>query len=106
MLAVFEAIVFVLAVILFVAEVILVPNKFSALVALVISAVILAVFDIILVSKVDIVDEFTPPILFTVGNVAVPPKSLVNCMIPFELVVASGAVELIILAATNAVVAI
>ena len=52
------------------------------------------------------VDAFTPPTRFTVGDAAVPPKSPANCIIPFILVVASGAFELVILAATKAVVAI
>ena len=43
----------------------------------------------ILVLKVVIVDELTPPTLFTVGNAAVPPKSPANCTIPFAFVVAS-----------------
>ena len=36
-----------------------------------------------------IVEELTPPTLFTVGNSAVPPKSLVNFNIPFALELAS-----------------
>ena len=70
------------------------------------NVVMLFVADVILVSKVDTVDEFTPPILFTDGASAVPLKSPANFMTPFALVVASGADELVILAATNAVVAI
>ena len=38
-----------------------------------------------------IVDDNTPPILFTTGNAAVPPKSFVNCIIPFAVEVASVA---------------
>ena len=38
-----------------------------------------------------IVDEFTPPTLFTVGASAEPPKSFVNLIIPFALDVASVA---------------
>jgi hypothetical protein len=147
MLAVFAAIAFVLLVILNVFALILVPNKFSASVALVISAVILAVFevtllssavilavfaatlvfnevmlavfattlvfnevilfvaDVILVSNVVIVDELTPPTVFTIGASAVPPKSPANFMTPLILVVASGANEFVMLAATNSVVA-
>ena len=40
--------------------------------------VILAVFEAIVVGKVAIVAELTPPTLFTTGAVAVPPKSFVN----------------------------
>ena len=53
---------------------------------------------------VAIVDEFTPPTLFTVGKSAVPPKSFVNFMIPLSVAVAPVA-ELDIWALTNAVVA-
>ena len=41
-------------------------------------AVMLAVFDATVVGKLAIVDELTPPTLFTVGAAAVPPKSFVN----------------------------
>ena len=51
-------------------------------------------------------DALDPPTLVTVGRSAVPPKSLVNCNLPFEVVVASGVAPFVILAATNAVVAI
>ena len=37
-----------------------------------------------------IVDELTPPTLFTVGNAAVPPKSFANCNLPFVVASASG----------------
>ena len=37
------------------------------------------------------VEEFTPPTLFTVGKSAVPPKSFANLMIPFAVVVAGVA---------------
>jgi len=57
-------------------------------------------------ATVVIVVELTPPTLFTVGNSADPPKSLVNFKIPFTLDVASGADEFVILAFTKAVVAI
>ena len=40
--------------------------------------VILFVAEIILVSKVAMVDEFTPPTVFTVGDAAVPLKSPAN----------------------------
>ena len=53
-----------------------------------------------------IVDELTPPTLFTVGASAEPPKSLVNLKIPFVVAVASDTVALVILAFTKAVVAI
>ena len=75
---VFAAIALVLLVMLDELEVILVSKAFSAVVALVISAVILEVFAAINVGKVAIVDELTPPTLFTVGEPAVPPKSPVN----------------------------
>jgi hypothetical protein len=35
------------------------------------------------------VEEFTPPTVFTVGDVAVPLKSPANCMSPFAVVDAS-----------------
>ena len=129
-LAVFAAMELVLLVILEVLDVILVSSAFSALVARVISDVILEVLDVIFVSKpfsavvalvisavmlavlaamdvgrVAIVDELTPPTLFTVGKSAVPPKSFDNFNFPLSVVVASGVDELVILAATNAVVA-
>ena len=73
-------------------------------------AVILDVLDAIfdsavvnLVGKVEIVDELTPPMLFTVGKSAVPPKSLVNLILPFTLDVASGVAEAAIPEATPAV---
>ena len=53
-----------------------------------------------------IVDESTPPTLFTVGNAAVPPKSFVNFKIPFVVAVASDTDAFVILALTKAVVAI
>jgi hypothetical protein len=68
----------VFAVMLEVLDVILVSKAASAFVALVISAVMLAVLDAINVGNVVIVVELTPPTLFTVGNDAVPPRSLVN----------------------------
>jgi len=66
------------AVMLEVLDVILVLKSFSAFVALVISAVMLEVLEAINVGNVVIVVELTPPTLFTVGNDAVPPRSLVN----------------------------
>ena len=57
-------------------------------------------------ATVVIVDEFTPPTLFTVGASAEPPKSLVNLKIPFIVEVASDTDALVILAFTKAVVAI
>jgi len=116
---VLAAIAIVLLVILEVFDVILVSNEFSAFVALVISAVILEVLesiafvllvilkvlDAINVGNVDIVEELTPPTLFTVGKLAVPPKSFVSFNIPFTLEVASGAPEPPTSAATKAVVA-
>lgn len=77
-------------------------------------AVILAVFDATLVGNVPIVVELTPPTEFTVGKSAVPPKSLVNLILPFTLAVASGVAVAAIpeatpelnAACTNSVVAI
>lgn len=43
--------------------------------------------------KFEIVVELTPPILFTVGKSAVPPKSLVNLIFPLVEAVASGVAE-------------
>ena len=57
-------------------------------------------------ATVVIVDDSTPPTLFTVGNAAVPPKSFVSCIIPLVLDVASDAPEPLTNAATNSVVAI
>ena len=68
--------------------------------------VILNVFEAINDGNVVIVDEFTPPTLFTVGKSAVPPKSFANFNLPFVVAVASGVASLVILAATKAVVAI
>jgi len=65
----------------------------------------LAVLAAMDVGKIAIVDELTPPTLFTVGKSAVPPKSFDNFNFPLSVVVASGVDELVILAATNAVVA-
>ena len=59
----------------------------------------------IVVDIVVIVLELTPPTLFTVGALAVPPKSFVNCNFPFVLDVASGVTLFVILAKTNSVVA-
>jgi hypothetical protein len=107
-LAVFASIALVLLVILAVlalmAVVLLVILAVLADIAIVL-LVILKVFEVINVGNVVIVDESTPPTLFTVGKSAVPPKSFANFNIPFTLAEASGAVELVILAATNAVVA-
>jgi hypothetical protein len=99
MLEVLEVILVSSAVMLEVLDVILVLKSFSAFIALVISAVMLEVLDVTRVSNpaialvfavilevldainvgnVVIVVELTPPTLFTVGNDAVPPRSLVN----------------------------
>ena len=48
-----------------------------------------AAFIVVLI--VPIVEELTPPTVFTVGKSAVPPKSLANLIIPFAVVVASVA---------------
>ena len=87
------------------AVVLLVILEVLALIAVVL-LVILKVFEAINDGNVVIVDEFTPPTLFTVGKSAVPPKSFVSFKIPFTVAEASEAVDLVTLAATNAVVAI
>ena len=97
---------FVFAVILAVFADILVLRASSAFVALVISAVILAVLEAINVGNVVIVDEKTPPTLFTVGKSADPPKSFVNFNIPLTVDVALGAPDPPTNAETNSVVAI
>ena len=48
-------------------------------------------FNATVVGNVAIVAELTPPMLFTVGASAVPPKSFANLSFPFTVVVASGA---------------
>ena len=55
---------------------------------------------------VAIVDELTPPTLFTVGKSAVPPKSLVNFNLPFIVLLASATEAFVTYVATKAVVAI
>jgi hypothetical protein len=52
--------------------------------------VILDVFAATDVGNVAMVDELTPPTLFTVGKSAVPPKSLVNFSLPLLVASASG----------------
>jgi len=64
------------------------------------------VLEAINVGNVVIVDEKTPPTLFTVGKSAVPPKSFVNFNNPFNVDVASGAPDPPTNAETNSVVAI
>jgi len=68
--------------------------------------VIELVFVVILVSKPPMVFELTPPILFTVGKSAVPPKSFVNLSFPFTVALASATEAFVTKFATNAVVAI
>ena len=94
-------------------------NVSSAAVALLISAVMLAVldaiefvFDIMLAvfaatdaGKVEMVAELTPPTLFTVGRSAVPPKSFVNLSFPLVVEFASDVYVPPIMVDTNAVVA-
>jgi hypothetical protein len=67
---------------------------------------IFAVFVVTVAGNVEIVDELTPPILFTVGKSAVPPKSFVNLILPFTLAVASGVADPPTIDETNSVVAI
>jgi len=98
-LAVFAVMEFVLLVMLNVFAVILAVfavMEFVLLVMLNVFAVILAVFaviefvlEVINVGNVVIVVDDTPPTLFTTGTAAVPPKSFVNCIIPFAVEVAS-----------------
>jgi len=104
MLEVFEAMFAVLVAISFVFAVILaVLAKTVEL-----SAVMLEVLVETVVGKVAIVAELTPPTLLTTGAVAVPPKSFVNCNIPFVEASASGVIVLLAIkdAFTKAVVAI
>ena len=54
-------------------------------------AVLVAVAALIVVLIVLMVEELTPPTVFTVGRSAVPPKSFANLMIPFAVAVASVA---------------
>ena len=115
MLAVFDAMLFVFVVILAVFDAILLVfvvillvfvAMFAAFVAiLAVLDVMLAVFDATEVGNVAIVDEDTPPTLFTVGAAAVPPKSFANCILPFVVASASGVTLFVILANTNSVVA-
>ena len=109
MLAVFAAIsvvlIVILAVLAAIALVLIVILAVFAAMAVVL-LVILAVFEAINVGKVVIVNELTPPTLFTVGKSAVPPKSLVNFNLPFVRASASGVTEPVTCAFTKAVVAI
>ncbi len=78
-------------------------------VLVVILAVLEAMFAVLVVTvagKVEIVEELIPPILFTVGASAVPPKSFVNLIFPFTLAVASGVADPPTMDETNSVVAI
>ena len=108
-LAVFAAMALVLLVMLAVfaviADVLLVILAVFAVIAFVL-LVMLDVFEAINVGKVVIVVELTPPTLFTVGNAAVPPKSFVNCNLPFIVAVASGVAAPPTNPETNSVVAI
>ena len=93
-----------------------VPNKFAVIfpalklpLASLLTIVLFVLASVAAFAKivaVFILEELDPPTLFTVGKSAVPPKSLVNCNLPFEVVVASGVAPFVMLAATNAVVAI
>jgi hypothetical protein len=67
--------------------------------------VMLTVFDAINVGNVAMVEELTPPTLFTVGKSAVPPKSLVNFSLPLFVASASGVKVPPTMVETNAVVA-
>ena len=67
-------------------------------------AVLLEVAEAIALAILVIVEEFTPPTLFTFGKSAVPPKSPAKSIIPFSVDVAPVA-EFEILETTKAVVA-
>jgi len=54
-------------------------------------AVLDAVAEFTADDTVVIVEDKTPPTLFTTGTAAVPPKSFVNCIIPFSVEEASVA---------------
>ena len=101
------------AVALLVSAVILPASKFVLYIILavlsateIVKEVILAVFEATDVGNVAIVDELTPPTLFTVGKSAVPPKSLVNLSLPLLVASASGVNVPPTIVETNAVVAI
>ena len=87
---------------------VMVPVEKSPLLSLltIVLGVLVEVAELTAEATVVIVDDETPPTLFTVGNSAVPPKSLVNLKIPFVVAVASDTDAFVILALTNAVVAI
>jgi hypothetical protein len=72
--------------------------------------IVFDVFDDVAESTFDatvvMVEELTPPTVLTIGEAALPPKSPANCIIPFEIEVASDTDAFVILALTNAVVAI
>ena len=107
--ALFVAMSAVLDVMLAVFDVTLVSNAAILLAFVVMLAVFDAMFAVLVVTvagKVDIVEELTPPILFTVGKSAVPPKSFVNLSLPFSLEVASGVADPPTSEETNSVVAI
>ena len=71
-----------------------------------VNEVILAVLAITDVGNVAIVEELTPPTLFTVGKSAVPPKSFVNLSLPLVVELASAMDAPPTNVVTNAVVAI
>ena len=50
---------------------------------------------VILESKLAIVEELTPPTVFTVGELAIPPKSPDNCIIPDDDEDASAGTEVV-----------
>ena len=50
--------------------------------------VLVEVADAVVLAMVVIVEEFTPPTVFTLGTSAVPPKSPANSIIPFSVDVA------------------
>ena len=68
--------------------------------------VLFEVAEAISLAMVVIVEEPTPPTVFTLGRSPVPPKSPANCIIPFEFTDASGAALLATLESTKAAVAI
>ena len=70
-----------------------------------VKVVMLNVIEAMEVGNVAMVDELTPPTLFTVGKSAVPPKSLVSLSLPLFVASASGVKVPPTIVETNAVVA-
>jgi hypothetical protein len=79
-------------------------SPFESLLTIV-KGVLLEVAEVTDDAIVDMVEESTPPILFTVGTSEVPPKSLVNFKIPFTVDVASTGAAPPMAAPTSSIVA-